>query len=138
MAKVIFADAILKQKGIEKKTFDTSKFNDVVLNFFLTHEAKATILLRPERFIEKDNPPEGDFIVMLDDEDWVKRLDDPNDSFDHTDLFILRNNNLFRPTLVIDEPFITNAAHYLRSICGFSVQNRTRRGKKEYIVSLPI
>lgn len=138
MAKVIFADAILKQKGIEKKTFDTSKFNDVVQNYFLTHEAKATILLRSERFIEKDNPPEGDFIAMLDTEDWDKRLEDPNDSFDYLDLQILRGNNLLRPTLIIDEPFITNAAHYLRSICGFSVQNRTRRGKKEYIISLPI
>ena len=40
--------------------------------------------------------------------------------------------------LVVNEVFIGNAAGYLRDICGFVVKSRTRKKKKEYIVSLPV
>lgn len=59
------ASDIMKRKGIVQKQMDMNKFNEVIENFFMTHEPKETILLTPKRFIEMDNPPEGDFIDYL-------------------------------------------------------------------------
>ena len=64
--RMLKASDIMKRKGIVQKQMDMNKFNEVVENFFMTHEAKETILLTPKRFIEMDNPPEGDFIDHLD------------------------------------------------------------------------
>ena len=136
--KVIFADSILKSKGIKKKQFDTNVFNEVVKNFFMEHEAKETILLTPKRFVEMENPPEGDFIDMLDTSIWEKKVDDLEDPFDFIDYNTMLQKGLIRPMLIINEPFIGNASAYLRDICGFCVKSRTRKKKKEYIVSLPI
>ena len=49
--KMISAADILKKKGIAQKEMDMNAFNEVVENFFLTHEVKATILLVSKRFI---------------------------------------------------------------------------------------
>ena len=37
--KVIFADNIIRAKGISKRNFDTSELNELVEDFFMTHEA---------------------------------------------------------------------------------------------------
>ena len=132
------ASDIMKRKGIVQKQMDMNKFNEVVENFFMTHEPKDTILLTPKRFIEMDNPPEGDFIDYLDVSVWEKKCDDPNDPFDFIDYQFMKKNGMLRPILIIDEPLIRNAALYLRDICCFTVKSRTRKKKKEYIVSLPV
>lgn len=49
------ASDIMKRKGIVQKQMDMNKFNEVIENFFMTHEPKDTILLTPKRFIEMDN-----------------------------------------------------------------------------------
>lgn len=136
--KVIFADSILKAKGIKKKQFDTNAFSEVVQKFFLESEPQATILLTPKRFVEMENPPKGDFIDMLDVGMWERKADDPDDPFDFIDYQMMIQNKMLRPILMVNEPFIGNAAGYLRDICGFTVKGRTRKKKKEYIVSLPI
>lgn len=136
--KVIFADNILRAKGIEKAKFDTSKLNELVEKFFLDHDAKEKILLRSQRFIEMENPPEGDIIDMLDVSVWQKRCEDPDDPFTFQGYLTLLRNGLIIPTLIINEPFIGNAAGYLRDICGFTVTSRMRNRKKQYIVTLPI
>lgn len=138
MAKVIFADNILKKKGIEKKNFKSEELNEIIERFFLEHDAKATILAIPKRFIEMENPPEGDIIDHLDGDVWKRRLDDANDLFDFCDYVRVCQKGLNRPILYINEPVIKNAMYYLRDICGFSVTSRTRNKKKEYIISLPI
>ena len=138
MGKVIFADNILKRKGIEKRNFDTSAFNEVVEKFFMNNDAKATILLMPKRFVALDNPPEGDFLDYLDVDSWEDKQANPNDPLTYDDVLYLMSIHMRRPILMINEPFITNAAGYLRSICGFNVQKKTKNGKKMYIVSLPI
>lgn len=136
--KVIFADSILRAKGIEKKTFNTGELNELVENFFMTHEPKAKILLRSKRFIEMENPPEGDIIDMLDNSIWKKKVDDPNDPFSWESYIYMIHNDMTLPTLIINEPFIGNAAAYLRTLCGFTVTSRMRNRKKQYVVSLPI
>ena len=136
--KMLKASDIMKRKGIVQKQMDMNKFNEVVENFFMTHEPKDTILLTPKRFIEMDNPPEGDFIDYLDVSVWEKKCDDPNDPFDFIDYQFMKKNGMLRPILIIDEPLIRNAALYLRDICCFTVKSRTRKKKKEYIVSLPV
>ena len=136
--RMLKASDIMKRKGIVQKQMDMNKFNEVVENFFMTHEAKETILLTPKRFIEMDNPPEGDFIDYLDVSIWEKKCDDPNDPFDFIDYQFMKKNGMIRPILMIDEPLIRNAALYLRDICCFTVKSRTRKKKKEYIVSLPL
>lgn len=136
--KVIFADNILKQKGIKKKEFDTAAFNDVIQKFFMEHDVSETILLHPKRFVEMENQPDGDFIDMLDTSLWEKKVDDPDDPFDFLQYNLMLQKGLLRPMLIINEPFIGNAAAYLRDICGFTVKGRTRKKKKEYIVSLPV
>ena len=110
------ASDIMKRKGIVQKQMDMNKFNEVIENFFMEHEPKDTILLTPKRFIEMDNPPEGDFI----------------------DYQCMKKNRMLRPILMVNEPFIGNAAGWLRDFCGFTVKSRTRKKKKEYIVSLPV
>ena len=136
--KILKASDIMKKKGIVQKQMDMSKFNEVAEDFFMTHEAKDTILLSPKRFIEMDNPPDGDFIDYLDVSIWEKKCDDPNDPFDFIDYQFMKKNGMIRPILMIDEPLIRNAALYLRDICCFTVKSRTRKKKKEYIVSLPV
>lgn len=136
--KVIFADNILRAKGIEKAKFNTSELNELVEKFFLDHDAKEKILLRSQRFIEMENPPEGDIIDMLDVSVWQKRCEDPDDPFTFQSYLTLLRNGLIIPTLIINEPFIGNAAGYLRDICGFTVTSRMRNRKKQYIVTLPI
>lgn len=136
--KVIFADNILKAKGIEKAKFDTSELNELVEDFFMNHDAKEKILMRSERFIEMEKPPKGDIIDMLDTSVWQKRCEDPDDMFTFQNYLALLRNGLIMPTLIVNEPFIGNAAGYLRDICGFTVTSRMRNRKKQYIVSLPI
>ena len=78
--RMLKASDIMKRKGIVQKQMDMNKFNEVIENFFMTHEPKETILLTPKRFIEMDNPPEGDFIDYLDVSVWEKKCDDPGRS----------------------------------------------------------
>ena len=113
--KVIFADAILKEKGVLKKKFDTNAFSEVVQKFFLEHDVKETILLTPKRFVEMENPPEGDFIEMLDVKEWERRVDDPDDPFDYINYSLMQRQGLIRPMLVVNELFIGNAAGYARA-----------------------
>ena len=132
------ASDIMKRKGIVQKQMDMNKFNEVVENFFMTHEPKDMILLTPKRFIEMDNPPEGDFIDYLDVSVWEKKCDDPDDPFDFIDYQCMKKNGMLRPILVVNEPIIREAAVWLRDYCHFDVKSRTRKKKKEYIVSLPV
>ena len=74
--RMLKASDIMKRKGIVQKQIDMNKFNEVIENFFMTHEPKDTILLTPKRFIEMDNPPEGDFIDYLDVSVWEKKSED--------------------------------------------------------------
>lgn len=136
--RMIKASDIMKRKGIVQKQMDMNKFNEVIENFFMSNEPKETILLTPKRFIEMENPPEGDFIDYLDVSVWEKKCDDPDDPFDFIDYQFMQRKGMLRPMLVVNEPFIGNAAGWLRDYCGFVVKSRMRKKKKEYIVSLPV
>lgn len=136
--RIISADAILKMKGIEKKSFDTSDFNEVVHNFFLNNDAKAKLLLVGDRFIEWDYPPEKDFIDITDINTWMTRVDDPKDPFDFYSGMAFNREGLIRPAIVVDEPFLNNAAHYLRTICGFNVKKFRKLKRTMYDITLPI
>lgn len=136
--KVIFADNILKKKGIVKKSFDTGELNELVENFFMENPPEAKILLRSRRFIEMENPPEGDIINWLDESIWEKMIHDENSAFTFSSYLQFKREGMIMPTLIINEPFIGNAAAYLRTICGFTVKSRVRHKQKQYIVSLPI
>lgn len=137
-AKMISAADIMKKMGIEQREMDMGKFNEVVEHFFLTHEAKSTILIVPKRFVEMDNPPEGDFIDYLDETIWERKADDPDDPFDFINYKMMEKKGMIRPILFVNEPFAGNAAGWLRDFCGFTVKSRTRNKRKEYIVSLPV
>lgn len=136
--KIINAGRILERKGVIPKQFDTSSFGAVVEGFFMSHDVSATILLSPKRFIEMEQPPEGDFIDMLDETIWERKYKDPDDPYDFFKFMEMQKKDLIRPILLVNEPFIGNAAAYLRDFCGFSVKSRVRKKKKEYIVSLPV
>ncbi len=137
--KVIFADNILKKKGIVKKSFDTGELNELVEKFFMENPPEAKILLRSKRFIEMENPPEGDIINWLDESIWEDMVHDENNpSFKFSTYLRLLREGMIMPTLIINEPFIGNAAAYLRTICGFTVKSRMRNKQKQYVVSLPI
>lgn len=138
IARIVNVNEILKAKGLKPKVFNLNIFSSVVSDFFLTHEPKETILLLPKRFLDMENPPEGDFIEMLDVSIWQKKSEDPNDPFDFFDYQFMVKNKMIRPIIFVNEPFLTEAALSLRNICGYSVTSRTRKKKKEYIVSLPV
>lgn len=138
IARIVNVNEILKAKGLKPKVFNLNIFSSVVSDFFLTHEPKETILLLPKRFLDMENPPEGDFIEMLDVSIWQKKSEDPNDPFDFIDYQFMVQNKMMRPIIFVNEPFLTEAALSLRNICGYSVTGRTRKKKKEYIVSLPV
>lgn len=138
IARIVNVNEILKAKGLKPKMFNLNIFSSVVSDFFLTHEPKETILLLPKRFLDMENPPEGDFIEMLDVSIWQKKSEDPNDPFDFIDYQFMVQNKMMRPIIFVNEPFLTEAALSLRNICGYSVTGRTRKKKKEYIVSLPV
>lgn len=138
IARIVNVNEILKAKGLKPKVFNLNIFSSVVSDFFLTHEPNETILLLPKRFLDMENPPEGDFIEMLDVSIWKKKSEDPNDPFDFFDYQFMVKNKMIRPIIFVNEPFLTEAALSLRNICGYSVTGRTRKKKKEYIVSLPV
>lgn len=138
VARIVNVNEILKAKGLKPKVFNLNIFSSVVSDFFMTHEPKETILLLPKRFLDMDNPPEGDFIEMLDVSIWKKKSKDPDDPFDFIDYQFMVRNKMMRPIIFVNEPFLTEAALSLRNICGYSVTGRTRKKKKEYIVSLPV
>jgi hypothetical protein len=138
IARIVNVNEILKAKGLKPKVFNLNIFSSVVSDFFMTHEPKETILLLPKRFLDMDNPPEGDFIEMLDVSIWKKKSEDPDDPFDFIDYQFMVRNKMMRPIIFVNEPFLTEAALSLRNICGYSVTGRTRKKKKEYIVSLPV
>jgi hypothetical protein len=138
VARIVNVNEILKAKGLKPKVFNLNIFSSVVSDFFMTHEPKETILLLPKRFLDMDNPPEGDFIEMLDVSIWKKKSEDPDDPFDFIDYQFMVRNKMMRPIIFVNEPFLTEAALSLRDICGYSVTGRTRKKKKEYIVSLPV
>lgn len=138
VARIVNVNEILKAKGLKPKVFNLNIFCSVVSDFFMTHEPKETILLVPKRFLDMENPPEGDFIEMLDVSIWEKKAEDPDDPFDFIDYQFMKKNGMLRPILMVNEPFIGNAAGWLRDFCGFTVKSRTRKKKKEYIVSLPV
>ncbi len=135
---MISATDILKKKGVEQKEMDMNAFNEVVENFFMTHDAKSTILIIPKRFIEMETPPDGDFIDCLDETIWKRKASDPHDEFDFFDYMCRQRKGLIRPILYVNEPFAGNAAGWLRDFCGFTVKSRMRNKRKEYIVSLPV
>ena len=137
--KMISAADILKKKGIEQREMDMAKLNEVIENFFLTHDAKSTILLRSQRFIELDPRPGEDFIDdYLDETIWERMVDDPDNDFDFIAYQSALRHGLIRPQLIINEPFIGNVVAWLRDFCGFVVKRRTRHKEREYIVSLPV
>lgn len=138
VTRIVNVNEILKAKGLKPKVFNLNIFSSVVSDFFMTHEPKETILLLPKRFLDMDNPPEGDFIEMLDVSIWKKKSEDPDDPFDFIDYQFMVRNKMMRPIIFVNEPFLTEAALSLRNICGYSVTGRTRKKKKEYIVSLPV
>ncbi len=138
MAKVIFADNILKKKGIEKRNFNTSELNELVEHFFMENPPESKILLRSKRFVEMKNPPQGDIINWLDNDVFQRMINDPDNPFDFGTYLYMKKQGMIMPTLIINEPFIGNAAAYLRTLCGFTVKSRTRNKQKQYIVSLPI
>ena len=84
------------------------------------------------------NPPDADFLDCLDVSIWEKKSEDPNDEFSFFDYQMMVRERIMRPILIVNEPFIGNAAGWLRDFCGFVVKSRTRNKKKEYIVSLPV
>lgn len=138
ITRIVNVNEILKAKGLKPKVFNLNIFSSVVSDFFMTHEPKETILLVPKRFLDMENPPEGDFIEMLDVSIWEKKAEDPDDPFDFIDYQLMVRNKMMRPIIFVNEPFLTEAALSLRNICGYSVTGRTRKKKKEYIVSLPV
>ncbi len=138
VVRIVNVNEILNAKGLKPKVFNLNVFCSVVSDFFMTHEPKETILLVPKRFLDMENPPEGDFIEMLDVSVWEKKAEDPDDPFDFIDYQMMIRNKILRPMIIVNEPFLTEAALSLRRICGYSVTGRTRKKKKEYIVSLPI
>ena len=138
VARIVNVNEILKAKGLKPKVFNLNIFCSAVSDFFLAHEPKETILLVPKRFLDMENPPEGDFIEMLDVNIWKKKAEDPDDPFDFIDYQLMVRNKMMRPIIFVNEPFLTEAALSLRNICGYSVTGRTRKKKKEYIVSLPV
>lgn len=138
IARIVNVNEILKAKGLKPKVFNLNIFSSVVSDFFMTHEPKETILLVPKRFLDMENPPEGDFIEMLDVSIWEKKAENPDDPFDFIDYQFMVRNKMMRPIIFVNEPFLTEAALSLRNICGYSVTGRTRKKKKEYIVSLPV
>lgn len=130
--KVIFADNILRAKGISKRNFDTSELNELVEDFFMTHEANAKFLITSTRFADKEGMPDSGIVNHLNSSwyEWIKRdWEFP--------LGIGENDDSRLPWIIIDEPFIKNVISYLRSICGFVVE-RSKDFKTAYVVSLPL
>ena len=110
IARIVNVNEILKAKGLKPKVFNLNIFCSVVSDFFLTHEPKETILLLPKRFLDMNNPPEGDFIEMLDVSIWKKKSEDPDDPFDFTDYQFMVRNNMMKPIIFVNEPFLKEAA----------------------------
>ena len=130
VARIVNVNDILKAKGLKPKVFNLNIFCSAVSDFFSTHEPKETILLVPKRFLDMENPPEGDFIEMLDVSIWEKKAEDPDDPFDFIDYQLMVRNKMMRPIIFVNEPFLTEAALSLRNFCGYSVTGRTRKKKK--------
>lgn len=130
------AKQILQEMGYNLPTFDSNGFCELVSNFFREQkDPSATILLTSKRFVEMENKPEGSFLDMLDVTIWDKKVEDENDPFCFIDYQVMMSNKLLRPMIIVDEPYIKNAAQVL-TLYGFVCKKRQRKKKTEFIVSL--
>ena len=131
--KWITAKDILAEKGFQPNKFDTEGFNNLIGKFFLEHEVKDTIIVRPARFIEMKDAPACGYINQLDTDIWWQRVRDPNDSFDSCDYIIAMKKGWVHPTIVVDEPFIKNAV-YMANLTGGYIVKKGKSGR--YVISL--
>lgn len=138
--KVIFADNILRAKGISKRNFDTSELNGLVEDFFMTHEANARFMIVSVRFADEEGMPDSGIENHLDSSfyQWNIRDVDPEDLRLFEQDIRDKNKDYNLPMIIIDEPFIKNVASYLRSICGFTVKRSKDVRPEAYVVSLPL
>lgn len=138
--KVIFADNILRAKGISKRNFDTSELNGLVEDFFMTHEANARFIIVSVRFADKEGMPDSGIENHLDSSflRWNTRDLPPEDLQFFKNDFEDKDRDCNLPMIIIDEPFIKNVASYLRSICGFTVKRSKGVRPEAYVVSLPL
>lgn len=132
--KVIFADNILRAKGITKRNFDTSELNELVEDFFMTHEANARFMIVSVRFADREGMPDSGIENHLGSSFYQWLFNGEQDDF----LNLRKNKDYNLPMIIIDEPFIKNVASYLRSLCGFTVKRSKDVQPEAYVVSLPL
>lgn len=124
--KLVQASDLLREKGFVEEKFDQEGFTQCVYNWFKDHDLKDKLLIRPKRFIEMDNPPNGGWKDMTVVKDWLSQLP-------WEDQLATVNKGQAIPFLFVDKPFIKNAVYMLQIMNGFIVE----KGKKGvYEVSL--
>lgn len=143
MGKIISAQSILKQKGFQQTKFDTAGFMDAVAQFFIRNEVSASLRLLGVSFIQypdmpddqefSDDDPNLDMDIHMSDKKkgWKDQYEEDEDGdllyvkkipFDimKTDL----DMGILGPRILVDKPFLKNAASLLRLMGGYVVEKK--------------
>lgn len=146
MTKLISAKKILDEKGFVMNKFDTSAFFDVVQNFFKKNDVSIDLTLVPYRFVLARKYNEFDlteedikrgFLPQCDTDErgellWALKLADD----DYESFIQQAKKGLITHRIIVDRPFIQNAAFMLQTMGGFVVEKVKLSKMQCYVVTL--
>lgn len=151
MAKIINAQAILREKGFVQTKFSTHKFMEDVAAFFMDNSVESRLLLVPFRFLDINRDSAGywnPYCVTEEEEQQGYKAQTEKDSTGNPawireaireswELYREQEQaGLARFRFIIDRPFFENAAGLLRVMGGYVVERKMRKRMKTYEVTL--
>lgn len=136
VTKFVRAQDILKEKGFKTPPFDTAAFQNAVVEFFRENDVSARLTIISVRFVDYEDTPEGGLSIS------TEKVRDGYSAYYQLPLPISiyykdwEEDHVNFPSIVIDEPYVTNAIGLLKML-GFIVSRKHKwRHYSAYTVTL--
>lgn len=125
MAKFIQAESLLKEKNYVQPKFNSSLFMNIVTEYFRKRDVSAILHIVSARFIGNnlftDEDRANGFTPLRFGDDYVRIKQ-----------IGVEVPEIYRDTIVVDEPYLKNAVFTLENLCGFIVK------KQKYIYKISL
>lgn len=117
MAKFIQAESLLKEKNYVQPKFNSSLFMNIVTEYFRKRDVSAILRIVSARFIGNnlftDEDRANGFTPLRFGDDYVRIKQ-----------IGVEVPEIYRDTIVVDEPYLKNAVFTLENLCGFIVKKQ--------------